>query len=432
MTKNPYLFRTIIKTIAVVAVLLTISIDATSQIYSDKIFKKEIKTVQIYRLGSELSDPTILLGLEQLKLSFDELSNEAKTYHYTFIHCDADWQESEIYQAEYLKGFPTNQIYDYTFSFNTSYEYVHYSVIFPNEDVHLLKSGNYIIKVFEDLNENNPILIRRFRVSEQIVNIIPTVKFPINSALRNSMQQLDVRIEHKNLDIVNPAKEIKMVVQQNGRQDNIATHIPNVFVRQNEIAYEYQKELLFEGGNEYRWLDIRSIRFLSEQVKSTDMFYPYYHTDLFTDKVRNKTPYFYKQDSNGKYVVSVREYDNPDIDADYTFVHFSLPMPTPMLDGDIYVLGALTNWETQPSNLMRYNFDTMQYELTLLLKQGFYNYQYLFVPKNETKGSLEFIEGSYSIAENDYQIFVYFRGPSDYYDRLVGTQIVNSLKPQTL
>jgi len=241
-----------------------------------------------------------------------------------------------------------------------------------------------------------------------------------------------VRIEHQNLDIVNPAKEIKIVVQQNGRQDNIATHIPNVFVRQNEIAYEYQKELLFEGGNEYRWLDIRSIRFLSEQVKSTDMFYPYYHTDLFPDKVRNKTPYFYKQDSNGKYVVSVREYDNPDIDADYTFVHFSLPMPTPILDGDIYIIGALTNWETQPSNLMRYNFDTMQYELTLLLKQGFYNYQYLFVPKNETKGSLEFIEGSYSIAENDYQIFVYFRGPSDYYDRLVGTQIVNSLKPQTL
>ena len=404
-----------------------------SQIYQDRVYSNDIKTVQLYRNGWVLSDPVIQLSSsEQLLLSFDDLSSEVKNYQYTILHCSANWELTNLLQTEYLKGFHVNEIDDYNYSFNTNFEYVQYQLLFPNEDVQPVVSGNYIIKVFQDNDQEHPVFIKQFRVTEQIVNIVPECRFPINQVYRNTMQQINVKVLHPDLEIVNPNQEVKLFVQQNGRTDNMAANIKPDFIRPNELVYEYKKEMMFEGGNEFRWLDIRSKRFLPEHVKSIELHQPYYHAELFPDQIRFKTPYFYKEDSNGKFIVSVREYDNPSVDADYLFVHFFLPMEAPFLDGDIYVSGGLTDWNFSAKNKMNYNFETMQYELSLLLKQGFYNYCYYKKPKNSDKAEVTPMEGSHSITENEYYIYVYFRGPSDYYDRLIGVESINTLKPKPI
>jgi len=152
---------------------------------------------------------------------------------------------------------------------------------------------------------------------------------------------------------------------------------------------------------------------------------------LFADQVRYGLPYFYKEDSNGKYVVSVREYDRPEVEADYLFVHFSLAAETPFSDGEVYLSGALTDWELSEKNKMKYNYPSRKYELTLLLKQGFYNYHYLLVPQNRNSMRMNLIEGDFSQTDNDYSIYVYYRTSGDIYDRLIGYSAISSLKPYT-
>jgi len=130
---------------------------------------------------------------------------------------------------------------------------------------------------------------------------------------------------------------------------------------------------------------------------------------------------------NGRYVVESQEpVSDYDLECDYQFVHFSLMLDAPLMGGNIYVFGELTNWSTNKSNEMTWNFETHRYELTLLLKQGYYNYMYVYVPQGSRVVDHTNLEGSFWETENDYQIFVYYRDLSGRYDRLVGYSQFNS------
>jgi len=77
---------------------------------------------------------------------------------------------------------------------------------------------------------------------------------------------------------------------------------------------------------------------------------------------------------------------------------------------------------------MKWNMEKGQYELSLLLKQGYYNYCYAWKDFIDKKIKLNALEGSHFETENDYYISVYYGKPTDRYDRLVGYQKFNSIK----
>lgn len=388
-----------------------------------------IKTVQLYKKGWNMSYPIInLYPQEQLTLEFDDFAYESKNYQYSIIHCTSDWEESNLMQTEYVDGFMPNSIEDYQYSFNTTFDYIHYTLDFPNRDIKLKLSGNYIIKVFELGKEDHPVLIRPFYVTEQLVSIFPRIKYTSNSNFRESMQEVNFTIQHPNFRINNPREEVKVILQQNGRWDNQIDDLKPLFIRNQELDYSYNRENLFDGGNEYRWLDIRSTRFAPEHVDNISFFDPHYHFTLFPDKFLSQKPYFYREDFNGKYYIEVKENRDPYIEADYVYVHFKLPVQAPYVDGQIYVSGGLSDWQLNKANRMEYNYNTHTYELTMLLKQGFYNYQYHFLENNHTKAEVERFDGNYGQTENDYIIYVYFQTVSDNYERLIGVNISNSLK----
>ncbi|MCH5327114.1 MAG: DUF5103 domain-containing protein, partial [Duncaniella sp.] len=60
------------------------------------------------------------------------------------------------------------------------------------------------------------------------------------------------------------------------------------------------------------------------------------------------------------------------------------------------------------------------YELSLLLKQGAYNYQYLYVAPGSERGESGPVEGNYFQTVNEYTVKVYHRPRGGRYDRLVG------------
>src|SRR5690554_2077086 len=70
-----------------------------------------VKTVQFHRDGWPFSYPLLRLNSQQqLRLTFDEPGSGMKNYHYTLVHCDANWNPSPLMPTDYLKGNPLNQI----------------------------------------------------------------------------------------------------------------------------------------------------------------------------------------------------------------------------------------------------------------------------------------------------------------------------------
>lgn len=388
-----------------------------------------IHTVQLHKTGWNMSYPIINLNSqEQLTLSFDDFAYDTRNYQYSIIHCNSNWEESDLMQTEYIQGFMPNPVLNYEYSFNTTFDYIHYSLNFPNDDIQLKISGNYIIKIYESGNEEHPVLTRPFYVTESLVNIVPRIKYAANNAIRESMQEINFKILHPNFSINNPRDDIRVIIQQNGRWDNRNTELKPLFIREDELAYEYSREPLFDGGNEYRWLDIRSTRFAPEHVEEITFHDPHFHISLFADRNLGDRSYFYREDFNGKYYIDVRENRDPKIEGDYVYVHFKLPVEDPLANGDVYVSGGLSDWQLSDKNKMTYNYQTRMYELTLLLKQGFYNYQYLFYKNSKPHAEAGRFEGNYGQAENDYIIYVYYKNISDNYERLIGVNISNSLK----
>ena len=397
--------------------------------YENAVYKEDIKTVLMYRDGFELSNPVLELGEDvSLVVKFDDLSAEIKDYYYTIIHCDANWNESFLLQPDYLEGFADNPLDDYEMSFNTTFNFVNYRLLLPNENVQLKLSGNYALVVFEDNDKENIVLTKRFFVTEPLVDIEGTVRRATLDAFKGENQEVDFTVYHENLMINNPQEEIKVVIVQNNRWDNAKRDLKPLFIREKALVYDYNRENVFVAGNEFRYFDNRTNRMNGENVLSTDFHRPYYHKTLMTDEIRSNRKYFSYEEMNGKYAIESQDrVEDYDLECDYTFVHFSLPLESILLGGSVNVFGALTNWNANKSNEMTWNFSTSAYELTMLLKQGYYNFQYVYVPQGSIVADHKNIEGSFWETENDYQIFVYFKDLAGRYDRLVGYRQLNSV-----
>lgn len=394
-----------------------------------EITSENIKTVQFHRAGWPMSYPLIELNSPQkLMLSFDELGTGIKNYHYTIELCDANWNSSQLMSTEYLKGDVFNPVEEYQRSFNTTFDYVHYQLTFPNKDVSPLLSGNYIISVFEGFDRDKPLLIRRFMVSEQRVRIVPNVKYTMQSSGRDSFQEIDFEVFYPGMEIQNPAEEVKVDIFQNGRTDNAVIGLRPLFFGNDRMDFNYNREVVVEGGNEFRWVDFRSFRFQSDHVEEISFSDPFYHVSLFPDQIQGERPYYYHRDFNGRYYVDVQEQENPEVSADYAFVHFALKWQPPVLNRYVYLSGAITNWKYGVKNRFVYNYDRQLYELTILLKQGYYNYQYLVKREGENAGMVMPIEGSFGQTENEYLFLVYYRGVGQRHDRLIGSGSANSVR----
>jgi hypothetical protein len=398
--------------------------------YEDAVYREEIKTVLMHREGFELSNPVWEIGEEiPLVFKFDDLSGEVKDYYYTVVHCDADWNESYIPQNDYIEGFFESPLKDFARSFNTTFSYVNYLIFIPNEDIQLKLSGNYALVVYEGSDKENIVLSKRFHVVEPLVKVEGTVRRATMDAFKGENHEVDFSIFHDNLNIINPRQEIKVVIQQNNRWDNAIRNLKPLFIRDMQLIYDYNRENVFAAGNEFRYFDNRTNRVNGENVLATEFHRPYYHKTLMTDEVRANKRFFSYRDMNGRFAVEsqdpqVREFDT---ECDYAFVHFSLPLESPLLGGSVNVFGALNNWNANKTNEMTWNFDTSAYELTMLLKQGYYNYIYVYVPQGSASADHTNIEGSFWETENDYQIFVYYREMSGRYDRLIGYRQLNSV-----
>lgn len=397
--------------------------------YEDYIYKPNIKTVQFHDESFQLTQPIMSLGAEEkFELSFDDLDADLKSYSYTVVHCNANWEPSDLSTAEYIDGFMDNNINDHAYSYNTLQKFTHYKVTFPNNTMRLTKSGNYVLKVYVDGDPNNIAITRRFMIYQSRVGITSRVMQASIIDDRNYKQEMDFTIDHTGYTINNPYNDLNVVITQNNRWDNMRTGFKPQFVKDKELVYDQDELNVFPGGNEFRYFDIRSLRFHSEYVYKVQTDSLGNHVELYKDEKRSFKRYSTYTEMNGRYMVKVQEGTNSDVEADYCFVSFFLPYDEPMIDGNLYLFGALTDWKCNKGSLMHYNPSRFGYECTLYLKQGYYNYEYVFMKDGSTVADETLIEGSHYETENDYTIYVYHRQQGTFYDQLIGVKRLNSLK----
>jgi len=199
--------------------------NSQSLVYDDFVYKDNIKTPMCYLEGDMLSAPYIELESGRLKVRFDDISDEIKDYYYTVIHCDYQWNPSDLDKLDYMTGFFENTITESEGSFNTQTDYIHYQFSFPNDMTGVSISGNYLMVVYEDGDEENVIISRRFVVYEQLVNIDTHLKEATNISDSRFRQEIDVKVFFPNYAIDNPYSDFHLTIMQNNRWDNAITNL---------------------------------------------------------------------------------------------------------------------------------------------------------------------------------------------------------------
>lgn len=413
--------------------------------YRTRAMQPGIRTLRVQYVESQsLRRPFLVLGDDAdaidgsdpgntLEVSFDEMSHDVRQYSYTVRHLNKDWTPSDLSSYEYLRGFTTADITDYELSVNTQQAYTHYSLTFPNSDMQLLASGNYALSIYEDGDMEKEVACVCFSVVEPIAGIRAQVRSNTDIEFDGRYQQLDVDVETARLEVKDPSL-VTVAVRQNGRLDNQVMLNTPTFVEPNRLRYINQKSLIFEGGNEFRHFDAYSTYYAGYHVDRIRYAQGEYHAVLDVDEVRGTMAkesgreglgYLTEYDTNGQWRINAEKTDEPDVDAEYMWVHFCLPVRYPVTGGNVYVGGGLFYDQFGMDNLMQYDADAQCYYLYAYLKQGAYDYMYYVSSDSGTPATLLPVEGSHWQTKNEYTIYVYYRPFGGRYDRLVGLQVTD-------
>ncbi|MBS1660975.1 MAG: DUF5103 domain-containing protein [Bacteroidetes bacterium] len=400
----------------------------------DYVYSPVIRTPQLFMAGNQIGYPILRLGsTDQLELHFDDIEANVKSYYYTIQLCNDDWTPAIVSQFDYIKGFGQIRIDNYQLSSVSLTRYTHYQATFPDPNLIPIHSGNYLMKVFLDGDTSKLAFTRRFLVTDAKANIQSQILQPINFDLARTHQRLQFRINTNAVGVNNPLDQIKVVILQNYRWDNSIRGLKPNFYANNDLQYNSDNgnDIVFEGGMEWRWLDLQSFRYQSDRVQSVN--YGKTATDVLLrpDPERTRQGYYFYKDYNGAFIITTTESLNAMYQTDYATTHFSFIPPggQSFPDKDVYVLGKFTGGLLNDSTRMTFNPDKGRYERDFFLKQGYYYYSYVTVNKNDPdqKPSFTFTEGNHVETENDYMILVYYRALGARADELVGIARINSL-----
>ena len=388
--------------------------------YYHSIKDPKIKSIQISSEKLKLVEPCYYLNSEQnINIDFDLLEEDPHPLQYEIIHCDMNWNKSDLMVMEYLNGFDINYIDDVLLSHGTQEQYVHYHFKLPNENIQFLKSGNYSLNIFHENENTNPLVRLRFYVSEETAKASLNITRTANIDQRNYMQAVELHCNYNYNSIDDPFQNLIINIQQNHQEfDELWLFEPN-FVRDDKITFLMNEDRVFNGGNEFRFFDMSNLTTGGQNTSSVFLDENGYQVKLRPEIKRTYRQYLEYKDFNGKFVIQSHQSDLVNTQAEYATVLFELPMKK--IKGDIYLFGQFTNWGVHDEFLMKYDSVAQKYYNKVNLKQGYYNY--IFVNKNGEKINARKIEGSHFDANNEYIIKVYYRDPLGLYDRLLHYQV---------
>ena len=368
-------------------------------------------------------------GDDRLIVNFDYLDYDVHYLRYSVTHCNANWQPSQLVESEYVSGFNYADIEDYAPSEATYVHYYNYQFLLPNADMEFLVSGNYLLSVYEQDDPDKILFQTRFSVCEGKVSVFPQVTSRTDIDYNNRYQQVSFDVRYRPNQIKDPYSEFTCVVTQNSREDNAVAVSRPMMVGVDHVTYEHDRNLIFPAGNEFRRFETVNAHNLNMGVQSIRYYQPMYHATLMIDEPRNEVQYLYDKTQYGRFTIRNGETRGESaVQADYMITHFTLDAGGKLNGGNVVLYGEFLQGYPASQIVMKYDASSGFYTSELLLKQGAYNYMYLWVPDGTTVGQTGKIEGDHYETINEYLVKVYDRPMGERYDHFVGYGVAYSGK----
>lgn len=393
-------------------------------VYSQPILELEppnyIKTVIFKGYKSNDQFPIVEID-EKFYLSFDDLRGSDENFYYKISFFNYDWTPSKLFKSDFIKGYDDQRITNFRSSFGTKQSYTNYKIEFPNEKTKFLKTGNYLLEIFDQ--KNDIVFSRKFLIYEKKTKINSIISSSNNLKNFNSHQNIKFSVSPVNLKFKNPKEDIKIVILQNYQWNSLVKDIKPIFIINDELQFNDNIKLEFEGGNEFYFFDTKDALAISNNitfVENNELYQTYLNTNI----ERNNYPYNNKQDINGDFKIRTLSGIDHDIESDYTRVHFSLAKNKINENEEIYIYGKFNNFSFSNENMMVFNPSLEIYEGNFLFKQGFYNYKY--VSRFDGEVSVNKISGSHFNTENSFQILIYHKPIGEIFYALIGVDKISS------
>ena len=385
----------------------------------NRILNPDIASLQVVAGNNWLSMPVIALGEGvPVNIAFDDLTHEYRRYAYKVEYCNADWSTSgDLFVSDYIDGFNADNVIEHVEqSINTNMLYTHYRFQIPNERCKLKMSGNYRVTIYDANDDDKAVAECCFMVVEPRMGIKLSVDANTDKGINSRWQQVAMEVKYgSGLSVTDVQRQIYTVVMQNGRWDNAVVNAKPQFVMGDGLRWSHNAQLVFEAGNEYRKFEMLDVRHANMGVEKIDWDGEAYHAYLWPDEPRGS--YVFDEDANGAFYI--RNSDNRENNSTSEYVHVHFTLRSPRLEGDVFVNGVWTNDQLAAPYQMQYDEGAQCYRLSLLLKQGYYSYQYVWQQSNGQIATVP-SEGSFYQTENRYQALVYYRKLGERADRLVG------------
>jgi hypothetical protein len=219
-----------------------------------------------------------------------------------------------------------------------------------------------------------------------------------------SHQQLSMALRYNAVRITNVEEELRTVVMQNWRDDTARHDLRPTSVSMQGLEWTHQRPLIFEAGNEYRKYEVLDPSHPTLGIDYIRWDGEYYQVFPFMSEPRPN--YLYDEDADGAFYIRNSDNRENDTVSDYVWVNYRLKSQ-PGLDGQIVIDGM---WATEADDTYRMTYDAESglYTASILQKQGYYSYQYLWEHENGKRSVLP-SEGCFYQTENRYQALVYYK-----------------------
>lgn len=382
----------------------------------NEIFNGRILSLTVLADDDWESLPVVELG-GSVDIAFDDMTHEYHRYAYKIEPCNADWTvNNELFDSDFIRDFSSDNIIDdVQESLLTTKNYTHYK--FTVSGIRL--SGNYKVTVYDNNADDRPVLTACFMVvepKETSMGVSLRVTTNTDASINQKHQQVSMEVNYSGYKVTQPDQQIKTVVLQNGQWHDARVNLKPQYVMGDGLRWDHNRGLIFDAGNEYHKFEVLQTDVASMGVDHISWDSVQYHAFPYINVPRPH--YIYDEDADGAYLLRNSDNVNSETESDYVLVHFQMQCPE-VTNGDVYVNGFFTNDRFLPFYKMTYDHERKLYEAVVLMKFGYYNYQYLVMSPDGKVSRLPY-EGNFYQTENRYQALVYYREPGGRYDRLVG------------
>ncbi len=381
-----------------------------------------VKSVQLYPIlqgeAKEAWLPVISGGSDALALEFDLMASSGRPLTAYFYHADREWNR-DLSPPEYLGSFFHDDLIDYTPSRTTDVKYVHYTYRFPNTGIDFRLSGNYILRVTEQGQEDAVLFERPFFIQErpQAVDGIGLESVMMGGGGYPGTMPI-VRFTPPS-DLQGSPYDYTVCFVRNGRYERArCTDRPSLAV-QPSLQFDLVPEFAFQAEPPAFFLDLGTFM-EGGNIEDADLSVIPTRILLEPDYARFPgTPL--APMLNGQSVISTaaRGVADADVYGDYAEVVFSFVPPdeTP-IRGDLFVVGSFSDWRIDRANRLRWVSERGRYEGAVLLKQGWYEYRY----DSSDRALRQVLNTAPPRMGNEYTAFVYYNDLSRSTDRLISVQ----------